>query len=155
MDMLSGITLGLAVSTLILAGATVWLGFSTREMANISAKEFELGTRPYFAFKGFCFKVFKKPVGTIDLQVGLVFSNPGKVLIQYNEKSLHVRFGGKTTENTVHDNHGGEIYPQAENIFWCGTIQDLGIATVPGKGLLEYEFEYFAVPEQKKAARRK
>ena len=50
MDMLSGITLVLAVSTLILAGATVWLGFSTREMANISAKEFELGTRLVFCF---------------------------------------------------------------------------------------------------------
>ena len=29
------------------------------------------------------------------------------------------------------------------------------LRTVPGKGLLEYEFEYFAVPEQKKGSQKK
>ena len=145
----------LSVITVILAGATVWLGFATRQMANISAKEFDLETRPYFAFKNFDFlPLFNQQSGKIDLRVGLIFSNPGKVLIQYKEKSLHVQFREKTTEDTEHDNHGGERYPQAENTFLCGIIRGIDMAAVPGKGRLEYEFEYFAVPEQKSVVKK-
>ena len=121
-------------------------------MANISAKEFELGTRPYFAFKGFCFKVFKT-AGWHDRSPsnGLVFSNPGKVLIQYNEKSLHVplrRENIPKTQCTLIIPVKYILKPKIS--FGVELIQDLGIATVPGKGLLEYEFEYFAVPDAKK-----
>ena len=42
----------------------------------------------------------------------------------------------------------GQIYPGDETIFWYGTIKNVDMSALPGTGLLEYEVEYSAVPEQ-------
>lgn len=144
----------LSVITAILALATVGLAVATWRMASISAKAFELETRPYFAFKNFLFKVFVEqsdgPEVTrkMHLKAGLVFRNPGKVLIRYEIRSLRVTFGGQTIDNPQFVNRGGQIYPGDEAIFWYGPIHNVDLSVLPRSGFLEYVVKYSTVPEQ-------
>ncbi len=106
----------LAVATVVLAGAT-W---------QLNKKAFELETQPHFAFKNFHFKVFVEPSDKNDglektrLKIGLIFRNPGKVLIRYEVKSLRLTFGGQTIDNPQFATRGGSIYPEEETLFWYG-----------------------------------
>ncbi len=134
----------LAVATVVLAGAT-W---------QLNKKAFELETQPHFAFKNFHFKVFVEPSDKNDglektrLKIGLIFRNPGKVLIRYEVKSLRLTFGGQTIDNPQFATRGGSIYPEEETLFWYGTIPNVDMSALPRTGFVEYVVEYSDALEQ-------
>ena len=142
------------LSVIILAVATVVLAYATWRMASVSKKAFELETQPYFAFKNFLFKVFVDPSDKNDglekthLKIGIIFRNPGKVLIRYEVKSLRLTFGGQTIDNPQFATRGGSIYPEEEALFWYGTIPNVDMSALPRTGSLEYVVEYSDALEQ-------
>ncbi|MBM4323386.1 MAG: hypothetical protein FJ115_07495 [Deltaproteobacteria bacterium] len=143
----------LAVFTFVLAIATVWLAFATWRMASITKKAFDLESRAYFGFKSFIFKFLVEksdkdaPHPTKGhLKVGLIFGNPGKVLVHYQVKSIRVTFSGTTINNPHFERMGGPIYPNDTTVFWYGVIQNVDISSFPKSGNAEYTVEYHGVP---------
>ena len=142
----------LAILTLLLAGATVWLAVATWRMASITKASFDLESRPYFAFKNFFFKFhFEKPADDSlppakgAVRIGLIFRNPGRVLIHYKVKSIRMTFSGSTVDNPKFELMGGAIYPNDETMFWYGAIQNIDLSTMPKTGIAEYEVDYYAI----------
>ncbi len=142
----------LAILTLILAAATVWLAMATWRMASVTKASFDLEARPYFAFKDFFFKFFleksadhTKPPTKGAVRIGLKFRNPGRVLIHYQVKTIRITFSGATIDNPKFESTGGTIYPNDETIFWYGVIQNIDLSTMPKSGVVEYEVDYFAI----------
>lgn len=145
----------LAILTLLLAAATVWLAVATWRMASVSKASFDLESRPYFAFKDFLFKFFlEKPVNDAQpptkgaVRIGLKFRNPGRVLIHYQVKTIRITFSGATIDNPKFELMGGAIYPNDETMFWYGAIQNIDLSTMPKTGVVEYEVEYYAVDKK-------
>lgn len=149
------INTALAVFTFVLAIATVWLAIATWRMASVTKKAFDLESRPYFALKSFIFKfLVEKPTNNApsptrgDLKVGLIFRNPGKVLVHYEVKSIRVTFSGATIDNPHFERMGGPIYPNDTTVFWYGVIRNVDISSFPRGGNAEYAVEYHGVPEK-------
>lgn len=145
----------LTILTLLLAGATVWLAVATWRMASITKASFDLESRPYFAFKKFFFKFnLEKPADDSlppakgAVRIGLIFRNPGRVLIHYKVKSIRITFSGSTIDNPKFELMGGPIYPNDETIFWYGTIPNINISTMPQIGIVEYEVDYHAIEKK-------
>ena len=141
----------LAIFTLILAGATVWLAIATWRMASVSKKSFDLESRPYFAFRDFHFRFYleqpedenQKPTKG-GVKIGLIFRNPGKVLISYQVESIHITFAGITIDNPTFISSGGVIYPNDQTVFWYGLIPNIDVSPLPKTGVVEYEVTYSA-----------
>jgi hypothetical protein len=145
----------LAILTLLLAWATVWLAVATWRMASITKASFDLESRPYFAFKDFLFKFFlEKPADDSlpptrgAVRIGLKFRNPGRVLIHYQVKNIRITFSGSTVDNPKYELMGGPIYPNDETIFWYSTIQSIDLSTMPKTGIVEYEVDYYAIEKK-------
>jgi hypothetical protein len=141
----------LAILTLLVAGATVWLAVATWRMASVTKASFDLESRPYFAFKDFLFKFFleqpandQRPSSKGALRIGLRFRNPGRVLLHYEVRTIRITFSGATADNQQFAQMGGTIFPNDETVFWCGTIQNIDISTMPHSGEVEYEVLYYA-----------
>jgi len=126
-------------------------------MASITKASFDLESRPYFAFKNIFFKFFlEKPADDSHpptqgaVRIGLIFRNPGRVLIHYQVKTVRITFSGATVDNPTFELMGGAIYPNDETVFWYGTIQDIDLSTMPKTGIVEYEVDYWVI-EKKRA----
>lgn len=141
----------LALFTVVLAGATVWLAFATRRMASVSKEAFDLESRAYFVFRNFLFKFYVqkqedgKPPTKGDLRIGLLFGNPGKVLIHYEVKSIRATYAGATIDNPSFKLMKGVIYPNDVTVFWYGKIPNVDISAFPKSGVVEYTVEYYSV----------
>lgn len=145
----------LAILTLLLAAATVWLAVATWRMASVTKASFDLESRPYFAFKDFLFKFFlEKPTNDTQpptkgaIRIGLKFKNPGRVLIHYQVKTIRITFSGATVDNPKFELMGGAIYPNDETMFWYGAIQNIDLSTMPKTGIVEYEVDYYAIEKK-------
>lgn len=145
----------LTILTLLLAGATVWLAVATWRMASITKASFDLESRPYFAFKNFFFKfLLEKPTDDSlppargAVRIGLIFRNPGRVLIHYKVKNIRITFSGSTVDNPKFELMGGSIYPNDETIFWYGTIPNIDLSAMPKTGIVEYEVDYNAIEKK-------
>lgn len=145
----------LAVLTLLMAGATVWLAVATWRMASITKASFDLESRPYFAFKDFLFKFFleksvdvSQPSTKGAVRIGLKFKNPGRVLIHYQVRTIRITFSGATVDNPKFELMGGAIYPNDESMFWYGVIQNIDLSTMPKTGIVEYEVDYYAIEKK-------
>jgi hypothetical protein len=141
----------LALFTVVLAGATVWLAFATRRMASVSKEAFDLESRAYFVFRNFLFKFYvEKPeegkaLTKGHMKVGLLFGNPGKVLINYEVKSIRATYAGTTIDNPTFKSMKGVIYPNDQTVFWYGVIPNVDISAFPNSGIVEYTVEYYSV----------
>jgi len=89
----------LVLLNFFLAASTVCLAVSTWRMAAVSKASFDLESRPYFAFKRFIFKFLNynstcdsAPITKGGVRIGLVFRNPGRVLISYQVKNIRLAF---------------------------------------------------------------
>jgi len=141
----------LAIFTLVLAGSTVWLAIATWRMASVSKKSFDLESRPYFAFKDFHFRFYleqpedanQKPTKG-SVKIGLIFRNPGKVLIKYKVESIYITFSGVTLDDPTFKSSGGVIYPNDQTVFWYALIPNIDISSLPKTGMVEYEVTYSA-----------
>jgi hypothetical protein len=146
-------TVILVIATVILAIATIFLAIATYNMANVSRKSFDLDSRPYFAFINFNFRFFleksSKNKEITATRIGLVFKNPGRVLIHYQVRSIHFTLAGSTIDNPQFENLGGYIYPNNETVFWYGTLPKTDISTMPIIGVGEYEIDYSGVGQEK------
>ena len=137
-----------AIFTLGLAIATVWLAFATHRLANITRKAFDLEARPYFAFGDFVLRIFLKRDLQSEatrqslLRVGLVFKNPGKIPVHYKLTEISVTFSGQTVDKPRFQNMGGIIYPGDSSIFWYGNIENVDVSSLPKQGIVEYKAEY-------------
>ncbi|MDI6632246.1 MAG: hypothetical protein QME13_07405 [Thermoanaerobacteraceae bacterium] len=145
------------VFTLALAAATVWLAFATHKLAGITKQMFELEARPYFALSNFLFRFYiKKQLlegdtpAEGDLKFGLEFRNPGKVAVTYKVQRIGVTFNGKTIENPTFSTMGGTITPGNFGVFWYGVIPKVDFSSLPRGGIVEYEIEYFSIPDAKR-----
>lgn len=145
----------LAILTLLLAAATVWLAVATWRMASVTKASFDLESRPYFAFKDFLFKFFlekstndTQPPTKGAVRIGLKFKNPGRVLIHYQVKTIRITFSGATVDNPKFELMGGAIYPNDETMFWYGAIQNIDLSTMPKTGIVEYEVDYYAIEKK-------
>ena len=141
----------LALFTVVLAGATVWLAFATRQMASVSKEAFDLESRAYFVFRNFLFKFYvEKPAEGATpskghLKIGLLFANPGKVLINYEVKSIRATYAGTTIDNPSFKSMKGIIHPNDVTVFWYGVIPNVDISAFPKSGVVEYAVEYYSV----------
>jgi len=141
----------LALFTFVLAVATVWLAFATRWMASVSKEAFDLESRAYFVFRNFLFKFYveKPEEGKAPtkghLKIGLLFGNPGKVLINYEVKSIRATYAGATIDNPAFKSRKGVIYPNDGTVFWYGVIPNVDISAFPKSGVVEYTVEYYSV----------
>jgi|GEM_PF-1978221 len=141
--------------TFLLAGATVWLAVATWRMASITKASFDLESRPYFAFKNFMFTFHLEktadgstPPAKGYVRIGLIFRNPGRVLIHYKVKSIRITFSGSTVDNPNFKLMGGPIYPNDETIFWYDAIPNIDLSTMPKIGIVEYEIDYYAIEKK-------
>lgn len=141
----------LASFTVVLAVATVWLAVATRRMAAVSKEAFDLESRAYFVLRNFIFKFFieKQGEGTAPtkghLKIGLMFGNPGKVLINYEVKSIRATYAGATIDNPSFKRMKGVIHPSDGTVFWYGVIPNVDISSFPKGGVVEYTVEYYSV----------
>jgi hypothetical protein len=142
-------TMVLAIVTFILAGATIWLAITTRDMAKVSKDAFLLECRPYCIFQNFIFKFYieKKVLASTEtdrtfLKIGLVFKNSGKVAVVYRVESIRVAFGGRTLENAPFNNRGSLIAPGDTTVFWHPPIPDVTFNQFPTEGVVEFEIGF-------------
>lgn len=148
--------IALAALNLVLAGATVWLAIVTWRSALVTKASFELDARPYFAFNNFYFIFFldkpeddSLPPSRGTVKIGLIFRNPGRVLINYKVKSIRVTLAGLTIDNPKFEIAGGTIYPNDQSIFWYGNIGNVDISKIPLTGVVEYDVSYYAIDGSK------
>jgi len=144
----------LAVFTVVLAVATVWLAIATHRMASLSKEAFALEGRAYFIFKNFIFKFMVEKQADAPtpakshVKVGLIFANPGKVLINYQVKTIRATYAGATIDNPSFKSMKGIIYPNDTTVFWYGVIPNVDISSFPKSGIVEYTVEYYSVPKE-------
>ena len=147
----------IAIFTVLLAISTVWLAIATWRMASVTKDSFDLESRPYVVFKGFIFKFFRKKTSDEQradskaaVRIGLILSNPGRVLVKYVMKTIRITFSGVTLDKPQFQLMGGTIFPNDETVFWYGTIKDIKITEMPKQGIVEYEIEYFSIAKKRK-----
>ncbi len=123
-------------------------------MASVSKEAFDLESRAYFVFRNFLFKFYvQKPEDETtptkgNLRIGLLFGNPGKVLIHYEVKTIRATYAGATIDNPSFKLMKGVIYPNDVTVFWYGTIPNVDISTFPKSGVVEYTVKYYSVPRK-------
>ena len=82
------------------------------------------------------------------IRIGLIFRNPGRVLIHYKVKSIRITFSGSTIDDPKFKLMGGAIYPNDETIFWYDAIPNIDLSTMPKTGSVEYEVDYHAIEKK-------
>ncbi len=145
----------LAIFTFVLAVATVILAVATWRMATSARDSVALESRPYFAFKELRFKFFMiQPTEgdaaspqRANVQVGLVFRNPGRVLIHYEVKAIQVTLNNTGVESPSFESLGSPIYPNEQAEFWYVAIPQVDVSAFPRTGMIEYTVEYRGIPE--------
>lgn len=141
------------ILTGFLAIATVWLAFATWQMAKSTKAMVNLESQPYLAFKELLFRIFvnedtDKTIPT-QVNVGLVFRNPGRVRVIYHVKTIRVTYSNTTIDNPKFLTTGGEVLPNDQVVFWYGCIPFTGTLSLPVKGVVEFEVEYCALDATK------
>src|SRR6476469_5646267 len=138
--------------TLVLAGATVWLGWSTRDMAKATKQLAELQGQPHLSLKA-----VELTLGTatgpqvqapfFNLQLRL--ANPGKVLVRYRVSSYDLEIHGQNIPTTSQLlNRGGVVHPGMENLFMFPTITLPHNAPSPVSGKLDLNIKFWAIPTE-------
>ena len=108
---------GVAVATFAVCVATLWLAYETRKVSKAAHESYELETIPYIALAGAVTNFGPlNGQGPIALQVQLIFSNPGKVMIHYHVNSFVVTGQGIGAPQGQRLGHGGVIHPSSQII---------------------------------------
>ena len=133
----------------LLALATFWLAWTTREMAAATKQMAALESQPHLAVKDV---VLKPGIATGPerqnpfVNIELKLTNPGKVLVRYRMASFDVEIHAKTVPpNSVMLNRGGVIHPGVETTFLFPSIQLPYDVPSPIEGKLELDIRYWAI----------
>ncbi len=120
-------------------------------MAAGSKEAFDLESRAYLVFKSFIFKfiVEKQSNSTgptkSHVKIGLVFANPGRVLVSYEIKSIRATYAGATIDNPSFKSMKSMVHPNDTTVFWYGVIPNVDISAFPKSGVVEYTVEYHSI----------
>ena len=133
----------------LLALATFWLAWTTREMASATKQVAALESQPHLALKDV---VIKRGVSTGPerqnpfVNIELKLTNPGKVLVRYRMASLDAEVHAETVPPTsAFANRGGVIHPGGETTFMFPSIQLPHDVPSPIQGKLELDIRYWAI----------
>lgn len=146
----------------VLAIATAWMAWQTKQMANATVRMFELESRPYLAIKDLriTLAMVKEaadgPVLSCQMRVGLILSNPGKVLVSYEVADMSVTVAGKTVDEPHFLNKGGVVHPSGDTVFSFPMIPNLDLTDFPATGVVSIRLSFRgagAKDEQKCSAR--
>jgi hypothetical protein len=147
----------LAWLTGLLALATFWLAWTTREMAKSTKQIAALEAQPHLALKEVVIRPGVQTGPELQnpfLNVELRLANPGKVLVRYRMASFRLGIHGQTQgADSAFTNRGGAIHPGSETLFMFPSLHLPHDAPSPVQGRLELDVRYSAVPQEEKSMR--
>lgn len=143
MDITSWIS---AISTLVLVVITAYYAFITKKLMMYQKDVTLLEYRPFLKPESIIHKRYLDQTSNAvqGVKVGVLFTNVGRVLLEFQMLKFHVSINSKTNDNNFFLNNGGYIYPGENNEFMFAAITvDKDIKDVI-EGRLEYELVYFS-----------
>lgn len=140
-------------ATIALAVGTFWLALETKRMAASTREMVLLETQPHLAIAEI-YVAFEYPPAIAPsflAQIGLVLTNPGKVLVQYRINTFFVELNKlEPPVGSKYSTRGGVIHPAAQTKFFAPPIV---VRTMPASSAIvkiEFDIAFWSVPNEEK-----
>ncbi|MGA8707977.1 MAG: hypothetical protein WB646_13425 [Steroidobacteraceae bacterium] len=138
-----------AWATVAMCGATAWMAYQTRRMAQASQQALALDTIPHLAITGVCLRFTKDGDQPTHAQTGLKIQNPGKVLITFKVLELTGTLQDETLPPRPVDSSGGVIHPSLSTEYYLATEVWPPSAQREIHGTISFLIEFWATPDQR------
>jgi hypothetical protein len=134
----------IAIATLFLAVATVWMAWETRRTAEAAMRALTLEQMPVLGVRDFKFD-FPRAAGPQpsfgSILMAIELFNAGRVAVRYKVKSCSVTFANHAISGPL--SQGGRVLPGASiTFFHPGLSLNPSVSKFPATGRIRFEYEY-------------
>jgi len=140
--------------TVVLAVVTAWMAGETRRMAGVSMRMAQLELQPHLAIDSMKYGWEPGPDGTYNLQLGVVLSNPGKVVVSYRVENMSVVVAERAQTLRPFASNGGVIHPGARQPFMYPEIQGFSVDDFPAEGTMGISIVFKVADAEDRALKR-
>ena len=138
------LTSGLLITAIISLIVLIAYTYYTWEMSKIMRDTYLLERRPYLCFNNLEIKKIQSPLSNkINIQIGLMLNNIGRVPLTYRVNRIVVTVNGQGVPNPTFVNLGGTIFPSASTIFRYPIIPNCSQIKQLDKGTVEFDISYY------------